>query len=43
MCVGGEEQPESHLEEVHSSSSDVLLQRPGKTSEGFIFSKDVCS
>lgn len=26
MCVGGEEQPESYLEEVHSSSADVLLQ-----------------
>lgn len=36
MCAGGEEQPESHLEEVHGSSPDVLLQRPGKTPEGLI-------
>lgn len=34
VCVGGEEQPESHLEEVQRSPADVLLQRPGSTSEG---------
>lgn len=34
VCVGGEEQSEPHLEEVHYSSSDVLLQWPGKTAEG---------
>lgn len=34
VCVGGEEQSESHLEEVHYSSSDILLQWPGKTAEG---------
>lgn len=34
VCVGGEEQSESHLEEVHYSSSNILLQWPGKTAEG---------
>lgn len=34
VCVGSEEQPESHLEEVHRSSPDVLLQRPRQTAEG---------
>lgn len=34
MCAGGEEQSEPHLEEVHCSSPDVLLQRPGQTAEG---------
>lgn len=37
VCVGGEEQPESHLEDLHSSSTDLLQQRPGKTSEGSTF------
>lgn len=32
--LGGEEQSESHLEEVHRSSADVLLLRPGATAEG---------
>lgn len=39
MCVGGEEQPESHLEEVHGSSPDILQQRPGTTSKGSILKK----
>lgn len=43
VCVGGEEQPESHLEEVHSSSTDVLQQRPGKTSQGSTLKKTFVS
>lgn len=42
VCVGGEEQPESHLEEVHGSSADVLLQRPGKTSQGSTLKRHFC-
>ncbi len=34
VCVGGEEQSESHLEEVFCSSADVLQQRPRQTAEG---------
>lgn len=43
VCVGGEEQPESHLEEVHGSSTDVLQQRPGKTSQGSTLKKTFVS
>lgn len=39
VCVGGEEQPESHLEDVHGSSADVLQQRPGKASKGSTLKK----
>lgn len=39
VCVGGEEQPESHLEDVHGSSADVLQQRPGEASKGSTLKK----
>lgn len=42
VCVGSEEQPESHLEEVHRSSPDVLLQRPRQTAEGSHQSEGSC-